>query len=84
MLYGSYESKFKLPPLIIPVKDPNFFQLFNPLNGEVSLESDRKIIFELFLCLKEKMVFEIEKNIIIYSFKYILIYMYLKKKLIQA
>ena len=56
MLYGSYESKFELPPLIIPVKDPNFFQLFNPLNGEVSLESDRKIIFELFLCLKEKMV----------------------------
>ena len=82
MLYGSYESKFELPPLIIPVKDPNFFQLFNPLNGEVSLESDRKIIFELFLCLKEKMVscsFEMEKNIIniiIYLSKHIIKYIY--------
>ena len=56
MLYGSYESKNELPPLILPVKDVNFFQRFSPVKGKPFSELEHKMIVDVMNALKPRII----------------------------
>lgn len=56
LLYGSYESILKLPPLVLPENDVSFFNVYNPLSGEVSVAGDLTVIRDIITALNESIV----------------------------
>ena len=56
MLYGSFESKAGLPPLVLPENTPTFIEKFSPLNGAVSKTADAHMIGVALAGIKEKLI----------------------------
>ena len=44
LLYGSYESKLDLPPLVLPEQEVMFFDGYHPFKGKFSRNQDRLLV----------------------------------------
>ena len=58
LLYGSFESKQNLPPLVLPEKSPDFFDTFSPFSGNVSIASDMHMIKQYLEQFRSKVIAE--------------------------
>lgn len=56
MLYGTYELKQNLNPLVLPMNDVSFFKIFSPVKGKLQVEADRSLIRQMMEILKPRLV----------------------------
>ena len=56
MIFGSYESANKLPPLVLPMHEMDFFVKNPPIKGKLSDQEDRRYIMEMMDAIKPRII----------------------------